>query len=238
MSSIPNTSALKRLKEQFDLANQRNEDRLQNIMGLLEGSDAQIVEDVKRGGREERAETLQQLISQGLAGGTRLQALFGRSREREEREVSRIRQDTARQKAGVLERVSDVGPDIPGAANLVAQAAEGNAAARRSHTTVGGGFGGGSPGGGGSGGSGGSAFGGYGARSSASGVQTHTNPGAGHTSTRNRPCGYIKTWGCTLPDGSTWPHGDHAVYGKRQTGSYVGPTPSQPKPDSTVRRSS
>lgn len=210
---------LKKLKKQFNIANDRNQQRLTGIMGLLDGTDAQAIDDTRRAGAEERGDITGQLITQGLGNTTRLQALMQRQREGENRNVNALRQATAVTKAGVLERVSDEGPDIAGIGDMVAKQAAGEAGSKRSHTTIGGAPGGindflagGAGAGGGGGGSGGGGKGGgsrtQGNREGGGGsVNTYGGSGKGIGQQKGKgACGYIKTHGCTLPDGSTWPN--------------------------------
>ncbi len=148
---------LSQIQAQRDEANKANEGRFQNILGLLKNQGISSKEDVRRGGIEERGNIQQQLISQGLGGSTALQALQGRSRERQQRESTRIDESVANRIAGVTERRTDRGPDVGAFAQLLQSFGQGvgnQGGLNPDNTTFAGGAGSGRGGGGGGGGGG------------------------------------------------------------------------------------
>lgn len=184
---------MRRYDEQQKAANSANENRYGQILQTLKGQGEASKADVRRGGADERGQIGQDLIGRGLFNTTVLDSLRGGSREREQRELSRIDESVADRTAGVMERRTDQGPNMGMFADLLrsigqgqgAQAGygQGQGSVGRSYS-----FGGVNPsrfssGGGGGGGGGGSgnwleSFGGTGGSSTpAQGVQTITGGG-------------------------------------------------------------
>jgi len=173
-------------------ANEANQQRLDQILGLLEGQGQNAIEETRRSSAERVAGGDQSLMDRGLFNTTILDANRRREGEVRDREINRINEGVALNKAGVLERVFDNGPDFGSLLSLLGQLGQGEGAnaGGRSFNFAGvnrpggpidpfgtGGIGGGA-GGAGGGGSGGGGGGG--------GVQTFTNPGAGHDAFNNQ----------------------------------------------------
>lgn len=164
-------------------ANTANTDRLESIMALLEGQGASAIDQVNRDSAERTASGDQSLMDRGLFNTTITDANRRREGESRTRQTNAINEGVALNKAGVLERVSDNGPDMGMLMNLLSQFGQGAGANSGGRTYN---FGGinrpegpinpfGSSGSGG--GSGGYASGGS---SGSGGVQTFTNPGGGN----------------------------------------------------------
>lgn len=159
-------------------ANAANQARLDEIMGLLTGQGESAIAETKRVGAERTAAGDQSLIDRGLFNTTILDSTRRREGEATNREVNRIGESVALNKAGVLERVHDQGPDFGALLQLAMQMGQGQGAGGGRTSSFGGinmpqgpinpfgmTSGGGGGGGGGTGGG---------------GVQTFTNPGAGY----------------------------------------------------------
>lgn len=114
-------------KQQAD-ANAANETRYRDILKTLEGQGAASKRDVAMGGREERGEISQDLISRGLFNTSTLDSLRNRSRERESRENTRIDESVADRRAGVMERRTDQGPNAGLFAQLLQSIGQGQGA--------------------------------------------------------------------------------------------------------------
>lgn len=161
-------------------SNAANQERLDQIMGLLEGQGQSAIEQAQRDSQERLAAGDQSLMDRGLFNTTILDANRRREGEATTREINRINEDVALNKAGVLERVTDTGPDFNALLSLLGQLGQGQGAGGggRSFNFAGinrpegpinpiGSSGTGAGGGGGGG-------------SSGSGVQTFTNPNGGN----------------------------------------------------------
>lgn len=149
-----------------DAANQANQQRLDDILGLLQGQGESAKDEARRASGERTAGGDQSLMDRGLFNTTILDANRRREGEAVTRETNRIDENVALNKAGVLERVTDTGPDDQAFMNLLMTLGQSQGQGGRSHnfaginrpggSSSGGGGGNGSGGGGrGSGGGGG-----------------------------------------------------------------------------------
>lgn len=163
-----------------DTANAANQERLDTILGLLEGQGETARTDARRASAERTAGGDQSLMDRGLFNTTILDAQRRREGEGLAREENRIGENVALQKAGVLERVTDSGPNFESLLSLLSQFGQGQGGQGGGGFSFGGinrpegpidpfGRGGNAIGGGGGGGGGGG-----------SGVYSVTNPGAGY----------------------------------------------------------
>lgn len=71
-----------------------------DILKALQGQGNAAMADVRQSGQAERGEILNNLVSSGLANTSVYSSLKGHQRERENREISRIREDIGRLFAG------------------------------------------------------------------------------------------------------------------------------------------
>lgn len=158
-------------------ANTANQERLDTIMGLLDNQGVSSKESAARNSAERTAAGDQSLMDRGLFNTTILDANRRREGENLDRQNTAIDESVALNKANLLERVSDIGPDSSAWLNLIQQLglSQGSGSGGRSFSSSvnrptgpidpfgnSGGGGGGGYGGGGGGGS--------------SGVQHFTNP--------------------------------------------------------------
>lgn len=162
-------------------ANTANQERLDEILGLLEGQGQSAIDQAQRDSDERTAAGDQSLIDRGLFNTTILDSQRRREGEATTREVNRIGENVALQKAGVLERVHDQGPDFNALLSLMQTLGQGQGASSggRSFNFAGINRAGGQDDGSGSGsGGGGGGYGGGGSGGgSGGGVQHFTNPG-------------------------------------------------------------
>ena len=182
MSSVD--QILEEWRNATNSANTANQERLDSILGLLEGQGASAIDQVNRDSAERTAGGDQSLIDRGLFNTTITDANRRREGESRTRQTNAINEGVALNKAGVLERVSDQGPDFGALMNLLSQFGQGAGANSGGRTFNFGGinrpegpinpFGSSGSGGGGGGGGGG------GSGSGSGGVQTFTNPGGGN----------------------------------------------------------
>ena len=146
-------------------ANTANQERLDQIMGLLEGQGESSKNEARRMSAERTAGGDQSLMDRGLFNTTILDSQRRREGETLGRQLAGIDEAVALNRAGVLERVSDVGPDMGAWASLISQLAMNQGGQGKthnfgginrlpgwSHQQGGGGGGGGRSGGGGGGG--------------------------------------------------------------------------------------
>lgn len=159
----PYAGAINSFQEAQNRANAANETRYQGTLATLEGQGQSAKTDIARGGQQERGGITQDAINRGLYSTSVLDSLKGESYGREARQSAAVDESVANQRAGVMERRTDQGPDAGFYANLISQQAAGEAGSQRSFNTIGAQSGGGSGGfdpfggmmGGGRGGSGG-----------------------------------------------------------------------------------
>lgn len=176
---------IKQFQRQQNEANAANEQRFADIVGartgpgqfsggLLASAGATALADAERRATRELASADQNLTSRGLGNTTIRSAVRRGILEDQSRAEERVREQVALGRAGVIERRTDVGPDIGQISSLVEAAA---AAPGRISATIGG-----TPRSGGTGsGIGGGVGGGLsagGGGTGAAGVQTFTNPNA------------------------------------------------------------
>lgn len=163
-------------------ANQANQSRLDEIMRLLEGQGESARTEARRMSAERMGAGDQSLMDRGLFNTTILDSQRRREGETLQRQLQSIGEQVALNRAGVLERVTDMGPDMGAWAQLISQLAmsQGQASGGRSYSFGGinrGGGGADSGGGGGGGGAyGGGGVGGGGRDPNDAGVTTYTNP--------------------------------------------------------------
>lgn len=147
-------------------ANTANQQRLDEILALLQGQGESAIAETRRSGAEQTAAGDQSLMDRGLFNTTILDSQRRRQSEATDREVNRIGENVALNKAGVLERVTDSGPDFGALLQLAMQLGQGQGGAGGQSFSFGGvnrpdgpinpfGSGGGGVGGGGGGGGGG-----------------------------------------------------------------------------------
>lgn len=167
---------LNELRSGTDSANAANQARLDEILNLLTGTGESAKVEAGRASAERTAGGDQSLMNRGLFNTTILDSQRRREGEGLTREINNIDTNVALQKAGVLERVTDQGPDMNTIMALLSQLGQGQGGQSGGGFNFGGinrlsgnindSFGGSVGGGGGSGGGG-------------SNVQTITNPNAG-----------------------------------------------------------
>jgi len=159
---------LDELRSGTDAANAANQERLDQILALLEGTGEAAKVEAGRASAERTASGDQSLMDRGLFNTTILDSQRRREGEGLVREQNNIDTNVALQKAGVLERVTDLGPDMNTIMALLNQLGQGQGAQGGRGYNFGGvnrpdgpidpfgsgGFGGSAGGGGGSGGGG------------------------------------------------------------------------------------
>jgi len=120
-----------------DRANTANETRYQGILSTLEGQGNTAKADIARGGAAERGEITQDAIGRGLYSTSVLDTLRGGSREREARQSAAVDEAVAAQRAGVMERRTDQGPDAGFYSSLLQQRAAADGQNQRGTQTIG-----------------------------------------------------------------------------------------------------
>lgn len=143
----PYASVINDFADAQDRANQANETRYGDILNTLRDQGTTAKADVQRSGQAERGDITQDAISRGLYSTSVLDTLRNASREREGREMARIDETVANQRAGVMERRTDQGPNAGLYSQLLTSQASADQAGRRGTTTVGAMSGGGGGGG-------------------------------------------------------------------------------------------
>ncbi len=103
---------LDELRSGTDAANAANQERLDQILALLEGTGEAAKAEAGRASAERTAAGDQSLMDRGLFNTTILDSQRRREGEGLVREQNNIDTNVALQKAGVLERVTDLGPDM------------------------------------------------------------------------------------------------------------------------------
>jgi len=106
-------------------SNEANQARLDEILKLLEGQGESAKVDARRASAERTAAGDQSLMNRGLFNTTILDSQRRREGEGLTREINRISEDVALNKAGVLERVTDRGPDFGALMQLLSQLGQG-----------------------------------------------------------------------------------------------------------------
>lgn len=174
-----------------DAANAANQQRLDEILGLLEGQGESAKENARRNSAERTAQGDQSLMDRGLFNTTILDSMRRREGEAVTREVNQIDENVALNRAGVLERVTDMGPDDSAFMNLLMSLGQSAGQNSNQRSFSFGGInraGGGSSGGGGgsgSGGGGGGMYGGGGGGGGAAGTGATTIYGADNRNPNN-----------------------------------------------------
>lgn len=193
-------------------ANQANQQRYQQAIGLVAGTGEGAKNRIRRSTRIGKSRDQQSLIDRGLFSTTITDSL-SRQRDRDMQEqFTQVDDSIADRIASIIQSRTDRGPDLGLFAQLLQQQAQAEESGRRPKgrtnavipalpgPQMGGGAGGGAGGGftGSTGGGG----------SNVEGVRSFANRAGGYTPTRVSreapPCGYIKRNGCRLPDGSIW----------------------------------
>ncbi len=118
-------------------ANSANQERLDMILGLLEGQGKSAIEGAQRASAERTAAGDQSLMDRGLFNTTILDSQRRREGEGLTREINRINEDVALNKAGVLERVTDRGPDFGALMQLLSQLGQGSGGGGRTYNFAG-----------------------------------------------------------------------------------------------------
>ena len=201
-------------------ANQANDERYRQAIGLTAGQGEDSRNRIRRDANESRAEGQQSLIDRGLFNTSVLDAQNRRIDEARDRALTAVDESVADRVAGIVERRTDQAPSMDLLAQLAMQSNQGTTGGMRARQTTTAprgpnsflppGFGGaGGAGGGDGGGQGGGGFGGGGGGGGGSGPGTQITTGTPSGGRfgfqdRGRPCGFFKTTGCRLPNGSIW----------------------------------
>ena len=101
-----------RVQAAEDAANWANRARLSRIMGLYAGMGGAERQRIGRGARRQQSAVSQSLINRGLSSSTVLGPMMTRIQETAQRGYLDVADRVRGRMAGVLERVSDVGPDM------------------------------------------------------------------------------------------------------------------------------
>ena len=120
---------IKQMQAAQEKANLLNKQRYRQILGQFEGLGTAGRARIEQQTTQRQAETTQSLTSRGL-GNTTITAAASRGIASDaELQRQQLDESVAMQKAGVMERRSDVGPDLSMFANLLQSASQGQAAA-------------------------------------------------------------------------------------------------------------
>lgn len=112
-------------------ANKANEERYQQILGLLSGLGTAGRERISRQTAQQQAQATQSLITRGLGSTTITEAARRGIASDAELARQQLEESIAIQKAGVMERRQDIGPDWAMYANLLQAAAAGGDSDKR-----------------------------------------------------------------------------------------------------------
>lgn len=111
MSQMSIPQIIKMFQDLQDQANQANEQRYGDILGLLEGQGTAAKRQIDTSTRNTLSQQRQNLASSGLFNTTMLNTIAGQRAKEADLAKTQIDEWSALQKAGVMERRSDVGPD-------------------------------------------------------------------------------------------------------------------------------
>jgi len=115
---------IKQLQQAQTAANTANEQRYQDILGLYGNLGQAGMTRIGQAEQQGQAQSTQDLTSRGL-GNTTITGAMSRGISGEaELQRQQLQEGVAMQKAGVMERRTDQGPDMSMYANLIGQAAQ------------------------------------------------------------------------------------------------------------------
>lgn len=116
---------IKQLQQAQTQANTANEQRYQDILKQYEGMGAAGMARIGQAEQQQQARGTQDLISRGLGNTTITSAVSRGVASDAEMARQQLQENVAQQRAGVMERRTDQGPDLSMYANLISQAAQG-----------------------------------------------------------------------------------------------------------------
>ena len=127
---------IKQMQAAQEKANLMNEQRYRQILGQFEGLGKAGRARIEQQTAQRQAESTQRLTSRGL-GSTTITAAAERGIASDaEMQRQQLEESVAMQKAGVMERRSDIGPDLGMFANMLMAAGQGQAAAPQGMRTT------------------------------------------------------------------------------------------------------
>jgi hypothetical protein len=109
---------------QLAAANRANRKRFRRAMQLSKRTGRRSIEEARRGGKAERGNIYQDLISRGMGSTSLVSSLRQRSRESEGRNIGDIREGMAQQRIDLLAAREDRPPDFGPYAALIGQFAQ------------------------------------------------------------------------------------------------------------------
>jgi hypothetical protein len=125
---------LKQLQGAQDTANKANEQRYQDVLGQYSGMGQAGMASIGEQEQQGQAKNIQNMTSHGLGNTTMVGANARGIASGAENQRQQLQEQVTAQKAGVMERRTDQGPDMALYANLIQGATAGQQGGKRART--------------------------------------------------------------------------------------------------------